>query len=242
MAKLSDIQIRRWLKAGDPVAKSDGDGLTFTLSGNKTAAWVLRYRFGGKQREKTIGRYPDISLARAREIALNDRAQIQQGVNVAREKQVEKHEQMMAITVKALAADYEDKILPTLAASTGVSRRQKIRDYIIPAIGHLAVRDVTGADVVSLLDRAKVKSPKLVKEVLSVVKVVFDQAQGKRIISINPAAGISAVAIAGAEGKSNRTRIMLTDAEIKAVLPALSKANRTVEFVIRILLSTAVRI
>lgn len=242
MAKLSDIQIRRWLKAGDPVAKSDGDGLTFTLSGNKTAAWVLRYRFGGKQREKTIGRYPDISLARAREIALNDRAQIQQGVNVAREKQVEKHEQMMAISVKALAADYEDKILPTLAASTGISRRQKIRDYIIPAIGHLAVRDVTGADVVRLLDRAKVKSPKLVKEVLSVVKVVFDQAQGKRIISINPAAGISAVAIAGAEGKSNRTRIMLTDAEIKALLPALSKANRTVEFVIRILLSTAVRI
>ena len=45
--KLSDPQIRRWIKAGEPVAKADGDGLTFTLSAaNGTAAWVLRYRHG----------------------------------------------------------------------------------------------------------------------------------------------------------------------------------------------------
>jgi hypothetical protein len=29
---LEDIQLRRWIRAGTPVAKSDGDGLTFTLS------------------------------------------------------------------------------------------------------------------------------------------------------------------------------------------------------------------
>ena len=39
--KLSDPEIRRWIKAGVPVAKADGDGLTFTLSAAGTAAWVL---------------------------------------------------------------------------------------------------------------------------------------------------------------------------------------------------------
>jgi integrase len=29
-----------------PVARSDGGGLTFTLSGSGTATWVLRYRLG----------------------------------------------------------------------------------------------------------------------------------------------------------------------------------------------------
>lgn len=69
MGKLTDVQIKHWIKAGDPVAMSDGDGLTFTLSKTGTASWVLRYRFGGKQREKSLGRFPDISLKKVRELA-----------------------------------------------------------------------------------------------------------------------------------------------------------------------------
>ena len=66
MGKLTDIELRNWIKAGQPVAKSDGDGLTFTLSAKGTAAWTLRYRFGGKRKELTLGRYPELSLAAAR--------------------------------------------------------------------------------------------------------------------------------------------------------------------------------
>lgn len=242
MGKLTDVQIKHWIKAGDPVAMSDGDGLTFTLSKSGTASWVLRYRFGGKQREKSLGRFPDISLKKVRELATADRALIQQGIDVAREKQVEKHEQIAAWTVKHLTADYEEKILPGLATSTGVSQRQKIRNYILPAIGHLAARDVTGSDIVNLLEKVNGKYPKQVKEVRSVVKVIFDHAQGKHIVVANPVAGISSKAIAGSKGVSNATRIMLTDAEINALLPALAGANRSVEYVTRVLLSTAVRI
>lgn len=242
MGALNDIQIRHWIKAAAPVAKSDGDGLTFTLSAAGTASWVLRYRYGGKQREKTIGKFPDISLKKARELAAADRVRIQQGMDVGREKQIEKHEQIKAMTVKSLVADYEEKVLPGLAASTGVSRRQKIRTYIFPAIGHLTARDVSGADLVDLLERVNAKHPKQVKEVLSVVKTIFDHAQSKKIIDINPAVGISHKAISGVAGRAGSTRIMLNDDEIKALLTALGKANRTVEFVTRILLSTAVRI
>ena len=242
MGALNDIQIRHWIKAAAPVAKSDGDGLTFTLSAAGTASWVLRYRYGGKQREKTIGKFPDISLKKARELASADRVRIQQGMDVGREKQIEKHEQIKAMTVKSLVADYEEKVLPGLAASTGVSRRQKIRTYIFPAIGHLTARDVSGADLVDLLERVNAKHPKQVKEVLSVVKTIFDHAQSKKIIDINPAVGISHKAISGVAGRAGSARIMLNDDEIKALLTALGKANRTVEFVTRILLSTAVRI
>ena len=30
--RLSDLQLRHWIKAGTPLAKADGNGLTFTLS------------------------------------------------------------------------------------------------------------------------------------------------------------------------------------------------------------------
>lgn len=87
MGTLTDVQIRNWIKARAPVAKSDGDGLTFTLSAGGTASWVLRYRLHGKQKELTLGRYPDTTLSDARRLATAKRAAVQQGTDVAREKQ-----------------------------------------------------------------------------------------------------------------------------------------------------------
>lgn len=43
---LNEPALRKWLAAGRPIAKSDGDGLTFTLSAAGLPAWVLRYRVG----------------------------------------------------------------------------------------------------------------------------------------------------------------------------------------------------
>ncbi|HSY88849.1 MAG TPA: Arm DNA-binding domain-containing protein [Verrucomicrobiae bacterium] len=55
---------------GGPVAPADGGGLTFTLSAKGTAAWGVRYGFGGQPREPTIGHYPEITLTKARELAM----------------------------------------------------------------------------------------------------------------------------------------------------------------------------
>ena len=242
MGNLTDVQIRAWLKAGQPLAKSDGDGLTFTLSKNGTAAWVLRYRLAGKQKEKTLGRFPDISLKYAREIATENRAKIQQGIDVAREKQIEIRDSIAAWTVKQLASDYEEKVLSGLAAATILSCRQKIRDYVLPAIGHLPARDVTGSDVVQMLERVADRSPKLVKPVLSVTRLIFAHGVAKHVVRVTPSAGISVKAIAGLEAGNVRSRVMLSDAELRTVLPMLGAYGRINELVIRILLSTAQRI
>jgi hypothetical protein len=40
------------------------------------AGWILRYRHGGRRRELTIDRYPDIGLAEASGIATLERAEV----------------------------------------------------------------------------------------------------------------------------------------------------------------------
>ncbi len=85
--KLTDLQIRHWIKAGETLARADGGGLTFTWSAGGAAGWILRYSHGGGRRELTIGRYPDIGLADARGIATLKRAGIMQGRNPAADKQ-----------------------------------------------------------------------------------------------------------------------------------------------------------
>src|SRR5271154_6857691 len=148
MGTLSDIQIRSWIRTGEPVAKADGGGLTFTLSSKGTAAWVLRYRFGGKPRELTLGRYPELTLATARGLATEARAKIQQGRDVAREKQTANNERAAARSFRQLALDYEAKAFPNLAANTVKQRRHHIDDIIIPRLGGIGARDVTGGDIV----------------------------------------------------------------------------------------------
>jgi hypothetical protein len=85
MPNLTDIQLRDWIKAAKPIAgRTDGAGLTFTLSRSGAAAWVLRYRFAGRHRELSLGRYPDVSLKEARRRASEERARIAAGVRGCR--------------------------------------------------------------------------------------------------------------------------------------------------------------
>lgn len=89
----TDRNLRAWLTAG-PVDRGIGDGLTFVASEVSAqqgkASWILRFRFGGRQREKVLGRYPDLTLKEARELARRDRALLQQGTDVAAAKRQEK--------------------------------------------------------------------------------------------------------------------------------------------------------
>ncbi len=56
----TDRTLRAWLSTG-PVDRGVGDGLTFvaTAAGAQLgkASWILRYRYGGRHKEKVIGRF-----------------------------------------------------------------------------------------------------------------------------------------------------------------------------------------
>ena len=151
---LSDLQLRRWIAAGEAVAKSDGDGLTFTLSSAGTASWVLRYRNqAGRRKELTLGNYPDISLANARELARSKRAAIDAGQDPAATKQEDRSRSAAAMTVAELVADYRAKVLQPgqLADGTIKYRITDFESVILPRFRSWEVRKVTSLDVVQMI-------------------------------------------------------------------------------------------
>jgi integrase len=240
--KLSDRQLRGWIKAGAPVAKADGGGLTFTLSAAGTAAWVLRYRHGGNGRELTLGQYPDVSLKLARQRAGDARADIQGGADVARERQRERTESAAAKSFKQLAADYMQKVFPTLAASTVKQRRQYIEGVIYPKLGSLPARDVGTADVVRLIESVgNAKTGNVADGVFTALSEVFKHGLARHAVTVNPCAGVSVVAICG-KTEPRRLRLKLTEAELRAVLPALPTIGTENALAARLLLLTCTRI
>ena len=241
MATLTDVQIRHWMRAAQPLAKADGGGLTFTMSAHGTAAWVLRYRHGGKARELTIGRYPDIALAKARELATDERARIQQGIDVAREKQQAKHAAASAQSLRQLANDYMVKTFPRLAANTVKARTRHIQKIILRTLGHLAARDVTTADVVALIEQVGQRSANVAEQVLTALSEIFKHGVARHVVTANPCVGISVTAICG-QRVPKRPRLMLTEDELRAILPALPGIGEPNALTVKILLVTCSRI
>jgi integrase len=244
MGKLTDIQIRHWLKAGQPVAKAQGDvpGLTFTLSAKGTAAWILRYRIGGKARELTIGRYPEYGIAQAKAAALEARAKIQAGADVAREKRLEHINRAGSMSFAELARDYLAKKLPGLSDSTRTYRTRHIENLIIPRMGAIQANEVNGADIVALLETIGSKHSHIVaRHVLIAFNDVFKHGMAKRVITQNPCFGINVNAICG-PAPATKPRLMLTEAELRQLLPNLHRLSESNGLALRIMLATCVRI
>ncbi|MBC3863742.1 site-specific integrase [Undibacterium jejuense] len=231
---LSDIQLRKWIRAGAPVAKSDGGGLTFTLSVAGAATWVLRFRHGGRRQEITLGRYPDITLAMARMIAAKKRVTLNDGVNPADElRKVKTHRNW---TIRELIVDYRNLVLCSHAESTQRSYERNLK-RIENGMGAMSVQSVEPADIVAQIERVKAGWVE-VFTLWCTLRAVFKHATGKKIIFASPCAGIQLEAIIGKRPEI-RQRLMLTDDEITTLTNAEMKPDNLLA--IKILLATGTR-
>lgn len=64
---LTDLEIRRAKPEDKPHTENDGNGLSLLIEPNGSKGWRYRYRFDGKAKLLSLGTYPTISLAEARQ-------------------------------------------------------------------------------------------------------------------------------------------------------------------------------
>lgn len=219
-----------------PLARSDGEGLTFTLSAAGTATWILRYRVGGGRKELTLGNYPDISLADARKMARERRVEVDIGRDPAAAKKRAKASAQNSRTVSELIEDYKVKVLSTLGNSTQRSYGRNLL-RIKAAIGSFALGEVSPLDIVSMVERVDVGWAER-NMLLIAARMLFKHAMGKKLIQLNPCVGVELAAIIGKRPQI-RQRLMLSEKELKLLLSAEMAAENLLA--IKVLLATAVR-
>lgn len=57
----------------------DGQGLMLVKQRKETGKWILRLVINGKRREMGLGRWPDVSIAEARDLAIDARRSVRDG-------------------------------------------------------------------------------------------------------------------------------------------------------------------
>ena len=78
---LTDAAIRRAKPADKPKKLADGGGLFLLITVAGAKSWRWKYRVSGKEKLLTLGLYPDVSLAKAREAREDARRLLASGVD-----------------------------------------------------------------------------------------------------------------------------------------------------------------
>ena len=155
------------------------------VSPKGTKSYVVQYRDdGGHTRRKRLGRHGVVTAEDARKEAREHLASVARGGNPS----VEARARRMAPTVDALCDRFMTEYVPShCKPSTEAEYRRNIDLFILPALQHLRVADVTRADVADL-HHAHRKIPYQANRTLGVLSVMFNQAEiwGLRPEGTNP--------------------------------------------------------
>lgn len=194
--------------------KLTGLGLRASFTGKKT--WFLHYRKAGDPRKQrlTIGEYPVLSLADAREKAQEALLKAKRGEDPSGEKRAHK----ASPTFRDLVDEYLER--HASKKRTSDEQRRILMKEFVPAWGPIKARDVTRRDVIAAIERIVDRGkPVMANRSLSVLSRVFNWGMKKGLIELNPALGLEPP---GEEASRER---VLTDDEIKKVWVAFDSAG-----------------
>jgi integrase len=211
-------------------ADNPGFGLRVSAGGRK--AWVAMYRHGNVKHRLTLGTYPALSLAEAREKAAIAHHAVQYaGVNPATVKRMER----AAETFAELAPDYLERH----------AKRQKrswrkdlliLEKDVLPRFGKRKAGNISRRDIIALLDDIVARgAPIQANRTLEIVRKLFNWAVGRDLLGANPCYRIPK------PSKENRSDRVLTAEEIRAVWASLESEAPLTAATFKLRLLTAQR-
>jgi len=231
MAKLTDMQIRAWIKSGERFeARADGNGLYLCFPARySTPFWRFRYKFVGKARTVQIGSYGELSLAKARETAKELSARVSLGYDVAGEKQARKadalakiEEEKNAINMLELANEYYERMILGRWKHPNIVRNRIDKD-IGPHLGKMKIEDIKPRHVDDMLQAiVKRGAPTIANDVLRWTRRMFDYGIKRHMLETNPA---TAFDLNDAGGKEETRDRWLTRDELAKLLAAMKLAR-----------------
>ena len=227
-AKLTDTGLRSYQPRADQYAIGDaacpGLCIRITPKGIKSFAFAYRNKGTGKVAWLTLGRYPDVPLARAREIANDARKAVADGGTPLLPKVEHIEAQKKIKTYAELVQLYHDAKLSTLRSG----RKSRVT---LERIGRVygwndrPVASITDDDAAAMLhDIADQRGKKsMANQTKHIVHAMFKWAKqpGRKFVTVNPFADLAAPGGA----KVTRDRF-LNAAEIRQVWRALDKPER----------------
>ena len=163
---------------------SDGGGLHLFISKAGRKSWVLRITVDGRRRDIGLGGYPSVSLAQAREKAVDHRAAIAEGRDPVAEKRAPA---MPTFREAAYALSMRPIGLGGATPSHASGWIQTLERHAMPKLGNTSLDKIERGDVLSVLTPIWSSRPETARRVRQRMRAVFRWAMAHGFVESNPA-------------------------------------------------------
>ncbi|MHA7849398.1 tyrosine-type recombinase/integrase [Roseovarius sp.] len=181
---LSAVFVRQVVEPGK---YSDGNGLFLMVQPNGSKSWVQRITIRGKRRDIGLGGAGYVSLAEAREMALENKKLARAGGDPLQAKR----EAQAVLTFAEAARKVHEMHKPTWRNQKHAAQFiSTLETYAFPKIGAFKVGDVTTADVLAVLQPIWLEKPETARRVRQRIGTVLKWAVAKGWRQDNPAENI----------------------------------------------------
>jgi integrase len=146
-------QIDALKPAEKPYKVADSGGLYLEVSPVGGKAWKLKYRFLGKEKKLSLGRYPVVSLKDARDKRDEAKKVLDSGKDPGAEKKRAKVEAMTAMenTFQTIAEEWAGRHFLNKAPAHKARVVARLEKNIYPYIGAKPVTELTPADILRVI-------------------------------------------------------------------------------------------
>lgn len=168
--------------ASKPGALSDGGGLWLRVSGSQTKSWVFRYMMNGRAREMGLGAISLVSLAEAREAAMNCRKQIVQGIDPVDQRKADRQariaEAKKKVSFSTCARRYIEIYEPSWKSPKHAGQwRSTLETYVNPRIGEVLVDEVDTKMILAVLEPIWSTIPETASRLRGRIESILDWAK-----------------------------------------------------------------
>ncbi len=141
------------------------------VKANSKKYWRLKYRFGGKEKVLTLGVYPKISLAQARQATLKAKAKIIGGIGPSQERKLKKLTANLSNnnTFASIADEFIEKKMQNMSKVHLDRTTRAINRDLKPDIGTRPISEITAPELLAILrkveDRGAIETAHRIKQV-----------------------------------------------------------------------------
>jgi integrase len=193
------------------------------VTGSKS--WGVRYRYGGKTRKHTIGKYPMFGLKEARDAAVKVLRTVSEGHDP---------EQRRPGSIEDAVTHFLDQHCKNYRPLWRRDVERLLQTRVLTQWRGRKVADITRADVKTLLADL-IKTPVQANRIHNIIHTLFEWAVENDLIAVSPVAGIKRP---NKETPRDRT---LSDDELKVVWLAADKEGFPYGSVVQLLILTGQR-
>jgi len=223
---LNDTQIKNAKPQEKEYNLGDGHGLTLRIKPNGTKLWRFNYQrpITNQRANLSFGKYPDLSLAKARAKTVAVRELLADGIDPKehRDNELKAKQAILKHSFEIVANDWMKLKASEVKAATYKTISSTLINHIFPVIGKTPITAITAPDVITSLRPIEAKGNlEVIARVCQYLNQIMRYAVNHGIIHSNPLAGIKEVFMANKA--TNNPHIK--PEELPELLQAINRAN-----------------